>query len=67
MVDALPICVLNNRLIPIDEQRGFHQQLEAAGVDSTFICFSSPIGHDAFLVDIDSMSELVSNYLSRRG
>ncbi len=54
-----------DRLIPIDEQRSVHQQFEAAGIDSTFKGFCSPIGHDAFLADIDFMTEMVSDYLSR--
>lgn len=54
-----------DRLIPIDEQLEVHQLLENAGIASEFIGFSSPIGHDAFLVDIEYMNEIVGEYLDR--
>lgn len=64
-VDAefLVVGVIEDRLIPIDEQLGFHQQLLEAGKKSTWKSVSSPIGHDTFLVDLEAMTALIREYL----
>lgn len=60
-VDAsfLVIGVEEDQLIPIDEQRDFEQTLQQASKSSLWRSFSSPIGHDAFLVDLEKMTALV--------
>lgn len=55
--------VLEDRLIPIDEQKGFHQLLVESGHRSQWRPVSSKIGHDAFLVELDMMTELFREVL----
>lgn len=61
--------VEEDRLIPIDEQRAMHEALAGYGKKSTWRPLSSRIGHDAFLADIDVMTEVVRAFLEapRRG
>lgn len=61
--DFLVVGVPEDRLIPLDEQLGFHRHLVEAGKRSTWKSVSSPIGHDAFLVDLDAMTVLIREYL----
>ncbi|MEM8959895.1 MAG: homoserine O-acetyltransferase [Acidobacteriota bacterium] len=64
-VDAefLVIGVNQDRLIAVDEQEGTHLQLVEAGKTSTYRVIDSPIGHDAFLVEFDTMSEIIRPFL----
>ncbi|MEM6453845.1 MAG: homoserine O-acetyltransferase [Acidobacteriota bacterium] len=50
-------------LIPIDEQRGLHAYLLEAGKFTRFHEISSPVGHDAFLAEIDVMTDLIGSFL----
>lgn len=51
-------------LIGIDEQKQLHDALEAAGKESHWYPLSSPVGHDAFLVEIDNMNALITPMLA---
>lgn len=55
--------VAEDRLIPPDEPEAIHQALVDAGKTSRWLPLSSRIGHDAFLVDIDKMTEIVRGFL----
>jgi len=59
----LVVGVVEDRLIPIDEQKGIHEALVAAGKESSWRSVSSPIGHDTFLVELDQMTLLIREYL----
>ena len=61
--ETLVIGVEEDRLIPVDEQREIHDVLVEAGKESTWESISSRIGHDAFLVETDLMSEMVGGFL----
>lgn len=60
----LMIGCLEDALIPVDEQKRLHQRLLEAGKASTYREISSPIGHDAFLVEIPLMTRLVRDFLA---
>jgi homoserine O-acetyltransferase len=64
-VDAefLVVGVEEDRLIPVDEQAGVHRALTEAGKTSRWQSLSSRIGHDAFLVEIDTVNDLVGDFL----
>lgn len=53
------VAVREDRLIGLDEQESLHRILATAGVDSRFLPITSKIGHDAFLVELDRMTELI--------
>ncbi|MEM9592882.1 MAG: homoserine O-acetyltransferase [Acidobacteriota bacterium] len=54
-----------DRLIPTDEQEWLHHALVTAGKRSHWREISSHIGHDTFLVEVDLMTSLVHELLSR--
>lgn len=58
------VAVREDRLIGIDEQESLHEILTAAGADSRFQPISSKIGHDAFLVELDRMTEIIRPMLA---
>lgn len=64
-VDAefMIVGVDEDRLIPIDEQEWVHAALLSAGKRSHWRRISNHIGHDTFLVDLDAMTELVTDFL----
>ena len=51
--EYLVIGVPQDPLIPIDEQLSFHRDLVRLGKKSTWVEFSSPFGHDAFLKEFE--------------
>lgn len=55
--------VEEDRLIPIDEQEAMHDILVANGKASIWRPLSSRIGHDAFLAEIDTMTQLLRDFL----
>ncbi len=57
--------VIEDRLIPCDEQRDLAKLLLACGIDTQWTELSSPVGHDTFLVDMDMMAELIGPFLSQ--
>lgn len=59
----LIVGVPEDRLIPVDEQRGIHDSLIAAGKNSTWHNLTSPIGHDAFLVEVELLTPLFTDFL----
>ena len=61
--DFLTLGVAEDRLIPIDEQQELHEALVAAGRSSQWVQISSPVGHDAFLVDFDIFGPIVGDFL----
>lgn len=61
--DFLVIGVHEDRLIPVDEQKDFHRILVESGLRSQWRPVSSRIGHDAFLVELDMMTELFREVL----
>lgn len=56
--------VIEDRLIPIDEQEEVHEVLSAHGKRSTWRPLSSRIGHDTFLAEIDAMNVLLGEFLA---
>lgn len=61
--EHLVIACREDSLVPADEQRAYHDRLLAAGKASTYREVSSPIGHDAFLVELAAMTALVRPFL----
>ena len=57
--------VEEDRLIPIVEQRGLHQALIEGGCRSHWLAHSSPVGHDAFLVDAEELTPPIAAFLDR--
>ncbi|RMH23412.1 MAG: homoserine O-acetyltransferase [Acidobacteria bacterium] len=57
------VAVEEDRLIGVDEQRAVHRALVGAGKRSDWHLISSRIGHDAFLVELDRVTELVRPFL----
>lgn len=55
--------VKEDRLIPIDEPKAVHEALVASGKKSEWLPLSSRIGHDAFLAEIDTMTQIVRDFL----
>lgn len=58
--------VKEDRLIPIDEQEWVHHALITAGKVSHWHRISNHVGHDTFLVDKDTMTELARKLLVTR-
>ena len=61
--EFLIVGVEQDRLIAIDEQAYIHERLHEAGKKSTWRPLSSRIGHDAFLVELDTMTTLLRDFL----
>ncbi len=57
------VAVEEDRLIGSDEQEALHRTLIEHGVDSHWMPISSLVGHDAFLVEIERMNELIKPFL----
>ncbi len=55
--------VQQDPLIPIDEQREFHERLLKHGKCSEWHCLSSRFGHDAFLKEFDWLTPRVRAFL----
>ena len=58
--------VEEDRLIPVDEQEWVHHALITAGKTSHWHRISNHVGHDTFLVDKDTMTELTRQLLATR-
>jgi len=61
--EFLVVGVEEDQLIPLDEQETLHATLQAAGKKSAFRPISSRIGHDAFLVEMDTVNQLLGDFL----
>jgi homoserine O-acetyltransferase/O-succinyltransferase len=62
---CLVVGVKEDRLIPIDEQAAVHAGLRAAGKSSTWRELSSPIGHDAFLVETEAATAMLREFFAK--
>ncbi len=58
--------VEEDRLMPIDEQIALHEALLASGAASHMAKFSSPVGHDAFLVKHDKIGQFIGDALGKQ-
>lgn len=56
--------VREDRLLPVAEQREIHETLIAAGCRSSFREFTSPVGHDAFLVEQPAIEGSIRDFLA---
>ncbi len=61
--EFLTVSAEEDHLIPMDEQEGFHQRLLAGGKQSDWRILPSIVGHDSFLVEIDKVHSLISEFL----
>jgi homoserine O-acetyltransferase len=61
---ALIVGVHSDILFTLPEQRAIAENLEHAGVRTTFAALDSLEGHDAFLVDIEHFSAAVAEFLA---
>lgn len=61
--EVLVMGVKEDHLIPVDEQKLLYLVLSDAGVTSHWREVSSPIGHDAFLVEFDLLTPIFRNFL----
>ena len=50
-------------LYPTAESRAIVRALNAAGAEASFVELSSPFGHDAFLLDVPELREVVGGFL----
>ncbi len=64
--EFLLVGVEEDSLIPIDEPESLHRRLCAAGKRSSWHPLRSPVGHDAFLVEIERFSRLIASFLGTR-
>jgi homoserine O-acetyltransferase/O-succinyltransferase len=53
-------------LYPTSESRRIVHALNAAGARASFVELSSPFGHDAFLLDVPELWDVMSGFLSAR-
>ena len=56
--------VREDRLMPLHEQLELHEELVASGCRSRWAEFSSPIGHDAFLVPNEDIEDCLRGFLA---
>lgn len=61
--ECLIVGISEDRLIPVDEQRGLHLALLKAGCRSQWRRMSSPVGHDAFLKEFEDFTPLIRGFL----
>lgn len=59
--------VYEDRLIALDEQRELAEALRQAGRSVEWLELSSPVGHDAFLVEMDTLIPRFREFLDREG
>ncbi|SFN75868.1 homoserine O-acetyltransferase MetX [Xenorhabdus japonica] len=62
---ALVIGVQTDILFPLWQQQQIAEGLSASGANVQFLPLESPIGHDAFLVDIDRFGPPVATFLAK--
>ena len=60
---ALVIGVREDLLFPIGQQRAVAAALRAAGIGTELVELSSPYGHDAFLVERDTFTPVLADFL----
>ena len=60
---ALVIGVREDILFPISQQRAVAAALRTSGIDTEFVELSSPYGHDAFLVERDTFTPVLADFL----
>lgn len=56
--------VQEDRLMPFDEQKELYECLMKNGAESHLGIFTSPVGHDAFLVDHEGIAGFIHNALA---
>ncbi len=64
-VKFLVVSFTSDWLYPAYHSRELVSALTTAGVDVTYLHIESTWGHDAFLLEVDTMSELMGNFLDR--
>mgnify|MGYP002625898413 CR=1 FL=1 len=52
-------------LFPTSQSKEIVRALLEQGRHVTFLEFDSPFGHDSFLIDVDSLSEITTPFLAR--
>ena len=62
--NALVIGVNTDILFPIHQQQSIYEGIRKSGSKAIFLPLDSPIGHDAFLVEIELFGDHISNFLS---
>jgi len=62
---ARSIGVSTDILFPVEQQQQIADALRAGGCEADSLAFSSPQGHDAFLVDFDRFSPAVAQFLAQ--
>jgi homoserine O-acetyltransferase/O-succinyltransferase len=63
--DTLLVSFNSDWLFPTQESRAIAQALRRAGKPVSFVELDSPLGHDAFLLEVPAMSRIVAPFLDR--
>ena len=66
-VPSLAIGISSDMLYPSYQQRQIHELLTRQGTPSWYAEVDSPHGHDAFLINVDQVSEPLGKFLGRVG
>jgi homoserine O-acetyltransferase len=66
-VPSLAIGISSDMLYPAYQQRSVHEMLTRQGTPSSYAEVDSPHGHDAFLINVDQVSEPLGKFLGRVG
>jgi homoserine O-acetyltransferase len=66
-VPSLAIGISSDMLYPSYQQRLIHEMLTRQGTPSSYAEVDSPHGHDAFLINVDQVSEPLGKFLGRVG
>jgi homoserine O-acetyltransferase len=62
---CLSVGVSSDMLYPSYQQRKIAEAFTASGNDSRYVEIDSPHGHDAFLMELDQLGPMVSEFLDR--
>jgi homoserine O-acetyltransferase len=66
-VPSLAIGISSDMLYPSYQQRQIHELLTRQGTPSSYAEVDSPHGHDAFLINVEQVSEPLGKFLGRVG
>jgi homoserine O-acetyltransferase/O-succinyltransferase len=66
-VPSLAIGISSDMLYPSYQQRHIHELLTGNGTPSSYVEVESPHGHDAFLINVEQVSEPLGKFLGRVG
>jgi homoserine O-acetyltransferase/O-succinyltransferase len=66
-VKFLVVSFTSDWLYPSYHSKELVSALTTVGADVTYLDIQSSLGHDAFLLEVDTMTELISNFLERWG